>query len=166
MASQAVGPSSAQPSAQNSEDARDSKRSAREQFDRFYKQELVIQSAAMPKDELPSCTALFDKCLQCFALFPQFRHVYRHGHFSDCADKVDDFKACLTLRGLDADEKYRAWIERRAELAARKRLSKQSVEEFWTIRTGRDGRVIDEEFESPEFPDGHNATKSDSQDRR
>ena len=93
-------PTSAPSSAQKSEDVRVTQRSAREQYERFYQQELVIQSAAMPKEEQPSCTALFDKCLQCFALFPQFRHVYRYGGFSDCADKIDDFKACLSLRGL------------------------------------------------------------------
>ncbi|CAD6892489.1 unnamed protein product [Tilletia caries] len=140
--------------------ARDETRSTRERFERLLKQELAIQSAAMSKDEMPSCTTLFDRCLSCFALFPQLNAIYRHGSFSSCEDKVDDWKACLSLRGLDPDEKYRAWIQRRAEMAARKRMSKQTTEDVWTFRFTPDGHVVDPEHESDDFPNPISTTPS------
>ncbi|KAE8270108.1 hypothetical protein A4X09_0g2227 [Tilletia walkeri] len=132
--------------------ARDETRATRERFSRLLKQELAIQAAGMSKDEMPSCTTLFDRCIQCFALFPQLNAIYRHGTFSNCEDKLDDWKACLSLRGLDSDEKYRAWIQRRAEMAVRKRMSKQSTEEVWNFRLAADASVVDPDHESEEFP--------------
>ncbi|KAK0534206.1 hypothetical protein OC834_001993 [Tilletia horrida] len=131
---------------------RDETRAQREMFERLVKQELVIQAAAMSKDEMPSCTKLFDRCLSCFALFPQLNAIYRHGSFSACEDKVDDWKACLTLRGLDPDEKYKAWIQRRAEIAAHKRMGKQSTEDIWSFRLTPDGTYVDPEHENEVFP--------------
>ncbi|KAL9941011.1 hypothetical protein V8E36_000499 [Tilletia maclaganii] len=131
---------------------RDQSRAERDRFQRVVQQELVIQAASMSKEEMPSCTKLFDEVVRCYALFPQIRHIYRYGNISDCADKSDNWKACLMLRGLDGEEKYKAWIQRRAEIAAHKRLSKESTEEVWSFRTGPHGEVVDPDHASETFP--------------
>lgn len=97
------------------------------------KEEEVIQGAAMTLDEIPTCMSLFDTWASCFALGPQFKHVYRYGHPNNCKPKLEDFKYCLTLKGLSPEERRNTWIQRRAEAAATKRLS-QSSEDVWTLR--------------------------------
>jgi hypothetical protein len=46
---------------------------------------------------------------------------------------MDDFKFCLTLKALHPEEQREAWIRRRAEWWANRRLSKSS-EDVWDIR--------------------------------
>jgi hypothetical protein len=98
------------------------------------KEEEVIQGAAMTQEEVPSCMTLFDTWASCFALGPQLKHVYRYGYPNDCKPKIEDFKYCLTLKGVTAEERRDIWIRRRAEASATKRLS-QSSEDVWSMRT-------------------------------
>ena len=67
------------------------------------------------------------------ALRSQVKAIYRYGGRPQCADKMDDFKFCLTLKALHPEEQREAWIKRRAEWWARRRLAKSS-EDVWDIR--------------------------------
>ncbi|KDN39240.1 hypothetical protein K437DRAFT_270342 [Tilletiaria anomala UBC 951] len=95
--------------------------------------ERILQAAALPLANMPSCMNLFDKWATCFALGPQARALYRYGTFQDCKDKLDDFKFCLTLKGMSNEERRQVWIERRAEQSAAKRLQSSS-EDVWDLR--------------------------------
>lgn len=89
----------------------------------------------MSPNDVPSCMNLFDRWATCFALVPQFRNVYRYGTFNDCAGKLDDFKFCLTLKGLDDAQRREAFIERKARQMARRRLpGGDTSEAIWEIR--------------------------------
>jgi hypothetical protein len=98
------------------------------------KQEETIQGAAMSVDEVPTCMTLFDTWAKCFALGPQIKHVYRYGLPNDCKPKLEDFKYCLTLKGLSPEERREIWIRKRAEAMATKRLTISS-EDVWTMRS-------------------------------
>lgn len=87
----------------------------------------------MGTEEVPTCMTLFDTWAACFALGPQLKHVYRYGGANNCKPKLEDFKYCLTLKGLSAEERRETWIQRRAEAAASKRLTRSS-EDVWTLR--------------------------------
>ncbi|PWN26237.1 hypothetical protein BDZ90DRAFT_233369 [Jaminaea rosea] len=122
-------------------------------YDKLVAQERVIQSAAMPQAETPSCLNLFDRWATCFALTPQFTHVYRYGVFNDCADKLDDFKFCLTLKGLDRAQRHEAFVERKARAMATRRMpGGDTSEEIWTLRQDNAGNgVVDPTFVDPAF---------------
>lgn len=47
---------------------------------------------------------------------------------------MEDFKFCMSLKSFDEDEKRNAWIRRRAEWWAHRRLDKSS-EHVWDMRT-------------------------------
>jgi hypothetical protein len=66
-------------------------------------------------------------------LASQLKSLYRHGHISRCSDKLDDFKFCLSTRTMHPDERREAWIRRRAEWWARRRLARSS-EGVWEVR--------------------------------
>lgn len=104
-----------------------------DKWENTVKEELILQAAAMPAKEVPSCMTLFDTWASCFALGPQFKHIYRYGYPNDCKPKLEDFKYCLTLKGKSEEERRAIWIRRRAEAAATKRLS-QSSEDVWSMR--------------------------------
>ena len=53
---------------------------------------------------------------------------------AECAYKAEDFKFCMSSKGLHPEEKRDAWIRRRAEWWAQRRLTKSS-EDIWDIRT-------------------------------
>lgn len=75
------------------------------------------------------------------ALVPQLRNVYRFGTFNNCTAKLEDFKFCLTLRGIDTAHKRQAFIERRARQMARRRMpGGDTSEEVWR---SRDDPIID-----------------------
>lgn len=97
-------------------------------------EELAFHKASIPPTDMPSCTNLFDKWAQCFSLAHQIKAVYRTGHFNECKDKLDNFKFCLTQKGSSKEERYEAYIQRRAEQSAAKRLSQQSSENIWSYR--------------------------------
>ena len=64
----------------------------------------------------------------------QLTSLYRYGHMSVCGPKLEEFKFCMSLKGLHPEERRDAWIRRRAEWWARRRLEKSS-EDVWDIRT-------------------------------
>lgn len=63
----------------------------------------------------------------------QVRSLYRYGHMAECAQKWTDFKFCLTLRALSADERRAAWLRHRAEWWATRRTTGSS-EDVWEVR--------------------------------
>ena len=64
----------------------------------------------------------------------QARSLYRYGEMATCAPKLEDFKFCMSLKGVHPEEKRDLWIRRRAEWWARRRASKSS-EDVWDVRT-------------------------------
>ena len=64
----------------------------------------------------------------------QIKSLYRFGHrTTDCDRKFNEFKFCLTLKVMHPEERREAWIRRRAEWWAHRRLGKSS-ENVWDIR--------------------------------
>ena len=49
---------------------------ANRDFETLRREELVLEAAANPPEDIPSCLTLFDKWLTCYALGEQFRSVY------------------------------------------------------------------------------------------
>jgi len=101
--------------------------------------------------ETPGCLQLFETwmacncervprsvpilCLMSFqAIRSQVKAIYRYGGRPQCGQKMDDFKFCLTLKALHEEEQRLAWIKRRAEWWANRRLDRSS-EDVWDIRT-------------------------------
>ena len=63
----------------------------------------------------------------------QLRSLYRYGEMATCSPKLEEFKFCMSLKSMDPDEKRDAWIRRRAEWWATRRLAKGS-EDVWDAR--------------------------------
>jgi hypothetical protein len=104
---------------------------------------------------MPKCLTLFDNFLLCYcpshpfqsrfhllrlltlsretALASQVKSVYRHGAPRDCTPKFEDFKFCMSVKGLSEEKKEEVWIRRRAEWWAERRLGKSS-EDVWEAR--------------------------------
>ena len=53
---------------------------------------------------------------------------------AECTYKLEDFKHCMSSKSMHPQEKYDAWIRRKAEWWARRRMSKSS-EDVWEVRT-------------------------------
>ncbi|KAJ9479642.1 Early meiotic induction protein 1 [Pseudozyma hubeiensis] len=104
------------------------------QYERFLAEDVLYHKASTPISEMPSCTDMFDRWASCFALGPQLKAVYRYGGVQDCKEKMDDFKHCLTMKGMTQEEKYEEWITRKAERTAERRLGKGSAENVWVLR--------------------------------
>lgn len=51
-----------------------------------------------------------------------------------CSPKLEEFKFCMSLKGMHPEEKRDVWIRRRAEWWARRRAHKSS-EDVWDVRT-------------------------------
>jgi hypothetical protein len=114
-------------------------------------EEAYLRRVHPTPSDVPSCMSLLDDFLACngpsrdsfekpqshvpiFAVLGfQFKSLYRYGHMSVCDRKLDDFKFCMSLKSLHPEEKRDAWIRRRAEWWANRRLSKSS-EDVWEIR--------------------------------
>jgi hypothetical protein len=64
----------------------------------------------------------------------QVKSLYRHARSADCAYKLEDFKVCLSNKNLSPEDRRDAWIRRRAEWWAHRRLGKSS-EDVWEMRT-------------------------------
>lgn len=64
----------------------------------------------------------------------QAKAVYRFGEPRNCSRKLDDFKFCMTLKSQSQEDKDEAWVQRRAEWWARRRLEPSS-EDVWEART-------------------------------
>ena len=103
-------------------------------YESLVAEDMAYHKASTPVSEMPSCTNLFDKWAQCFALGPQLKAIYRYGGLQDCRGKLDDFKFCLTLKGMTQEQKYEAWIRRKSEKTAEKRLGRESAENVWELR--------------------------------
>ncbi|KAI6110610.1 hypothetical protein EDD16DRAFT_1486261 [Pisolithus croceorrhizus] len=86
-------------------------------------------------DDIPGCLSLLDGFLMCHVLNAQFKSLYRYGRMSECGDKLEAFKFCLSLKSMHPEQKRDAWIRRRAEELAAKRLGKSS-ENVWEVRAG------------------------------
>ncbi|GAA6000736.1 EMI1 family protein [Rhodotorula paludigena] len=97
-------------------------------------EELPIQRHAVAMEGgMPSCLTLFDNFLLCYSLASQIKSVYRHGTPRDCMPKFEDFKFCMSVKGLSEERKEEVWVRRRAEWWARRRLGKSS-EDVWDAR--------------------------------
>lgn len=64
----------------------------------------------------------------------QMRSLYRYGEMATCSPKLEEFKYCMSLKGMHPEEKRDVWIRRRAEWWARRRTHKSS-EDVWDVRT-------------------------------
>ncbi|KAN0065242.1 hypothetical protein ACQY0O_001739 [Thecaphora frezii] len=106
-------------------------------YTQILEEEKAFHRASLDPKDMPSCTDFFDRWASCFALGPQLKSVYRFGTGQDCKDKLDDFKYCLTLKGKSQQERYDAWIQRKAHKTALKRMGPESSENVWEFR--RDG---------------------------
>ncbi|GAA5874364.1 hypothetical protein JCM3774_005017 [Rhodotorula dairenensis] len=97
-------------------------------------EELPIQrhSVAM-QGGMPSCLTLFDQFFLCYSLGSQIKSVYRHGTPRDCMPKFEDFKFCMSIKGVSNERRDELWVRRRAEWWARRRLGKSS-EDVWNAR--------------------------------
>lgn len=69
----------------------------------------------------------------CAVVGSQVKSVYRHGRMSECRDKMEDFKFCMSLKSMEPEAKRDVWIRRRAEWWANRRLGKSS-ESVWDVR--------------------------------
>ncbi|CDO70243.1 hypothetical protein BN946_scf184942.g43 [Trametes cinnabarina] len=88
-------------------------------------------------EDIPGCMKLFDDFLLCNGKYPSIRLVrslYRYGETATCKPKLEDFKFCMSVKGMHPEEKRDLWIRRRAEWWARRRMHKSS-EDVWDIRT-------------------------------
>ncbi|OSX62715.1 hypothetical protein POSPLADRAFT_1140715 [Postia placenta MAD-698-R-SB12] len=104
-------------------------------FQTAAKQEEAYLRAVHPTPEdIPGCMKLFDDFLACNIMGVQLKSLYRYGHMSVCDHKLDDFKFCMSIKNMHPEEKRDAWIHRRAEWWARRRLERSS-EDVWDIRT-------------------------------
>lgn len=63
----------------------------------------------------------------------QMKSLYRYGHMAECGQKLEDLKFCMSNKSLHPEEKYEAWIRRRAEWWAKRRMTRSS-EDVWKIR--------------------------------
>ncbi|OJT04769.1 hypothetical protein TRAPUB_4563 [Trametes pubescens] len=101
----------------------------------FVKQEEEYLRKVHPTPEdVPGCMKLFDDFLLCNVMSSQARSLYRYGEMATCTPKLEEFKFCMSLKGVHPEEKRDIWIRRRAEWWARRRASKSS-EDVWDVRT-------------------------------
>ncbi|CEQ40701.1 SPOSA6832_02355, partial [Sporobolomyces salmonicolor] len=64
---------------------------------------------------------------------PPVKSVYRHGVPRDCSPKFEDFKFCMSVKGLSEQKREEVWVKRRAEWWARRREGRSS-EDVWEAR--------------------------------
>lgn len=122
-------------------------------FDKVVEQEVVRLRALHPTPEdIPGCVSLFDDYLacngECIGAVPswltlmdcfekvirsQVKNIYRYGERTKCDQKFAGFKYCLTTKVMHPEERREAWIRRRAEWWATRRLG-QSSENVWDMR--------------------------------
>ncbi|KAK7472791.1 hypothetical protein VKT23_000899 [Stygiomarasmius scandens] len=104
-------------------------------FEKTVQQEQAYLRLVHPTpEETPTCFNLFDTYLSCNAARSQIKSYYRHGEGTQCGTKLEDWKFCLGLKSLEPDQYREAWIRRRAEWWAQRRLGKSS-EDVWEMRT-------------------------------
>jgi len=64
----------------------------------------------------------------------QLKSIYRFGEMAHCSTKWNEFKFCMSIKGLHPEQRRDAWIRHRAEWWARRRLGSGS-ENVWEQRT-------------------------------
>jgi hypothetical protein len=64
----------------------------------------------------------------------QLKSIYRFGEMARCSAKWNEFKFCMSIKGLHPEQRRDAWIRHRAEWWARRRLGSSS-ENVWEMRT-------------------------------
>ncbi|KAF8482757.1 hypothetical protein DFH94DRAFT_626771 [Russula ochroleuca] len=82
---------------------------------------------------IPACMTAFDDFLSCNILGTQLKSIYRFGEMAHCSAKWNEFKFCMSVKGLHPEQWRDAWILRRAECWARPRLGLSS-ENVWEMR--------------------------------
>jgi hypothetical protein len=102
---------------------------------------------------IPACMTAFDDFLSCNSmptvlssllvpgiltqlksvLGTQLKSIYRFGEMAHCSAKWNEFKFCMSVKGLHPEQWRDAWILRRAECWARPRLGLSS-ENVWEMR--------------------------------
>jgi Protein of unknown function (DUF3128) len=115
-------------------------------------EEVRLRKAHPTTDDVPSCMSLLDDFLSCngmsskilplcwitsicpSVLGVQLKSLYRYGERSKCGYKMEDFKFCMSNKSLHPEQKRDAWIHRRAEWWATRRMTKSS-EDVWEMRT-------------------------------
>ncbi|KAF8492345.1 hypothetical protein F5888DRAFT_1619059 [Russula emetica] len=85
-------------------------------------------------EDIPTCMSVFDDFLSCNILGTQLKSIYRFGEMAHCSAKWNEFKFCMSIKGLHPEQRRDAWIRRRAEWWARRRLGLSS-ENVWEMRT-------------------------------
>jgi len=104
-------------------------------FETLVSQEVARLRKVHPTTEdVPSCMKLFDDFLACNILGVQMKSLYRYGEMSKCGSKMEDFKFCMSNKSLHPEERRDAWIQRRADWWAKRRITKSS-EDIWELRT-------------------------------
>ncbi|GAA5869098.1 hypothetical protein JCM8547_008697 [Rhodosporidiobolus lusitaniae] len=104
-------------------------------FESLVEEEIPIQRHSVEMEGgMPKCLTLFDNFLLCYSLASQIKSVYRHGAPRDCTPKFEDFKFCMSVKGLSEEKREEVWVRRRAEWWAERRLGKSS-EDVWEART-------------------------------
>ncbi|KAI0051172.1 hypothetical protein FA95DRAFT_1485886 [Auriscalpium vulgare] len=84
-------------------------------------------------EDIPSCMTLFDEFLSCNMVGKQFRALYRFGEMAHCTPKFNEFKFCMSVKGLHPEQRRDEWIRHRAEWWARRRVGTSS-ESVWDVR--------------------------------
>jgi hypothetical protein len=121
-------------------------------FDKIVKEEIArLQLLHPTPDDIPGCISTFDEYLACngekgrFSDFnstlttphpvirTQIKNIYRFGERTKCDRKFQDFKFCLSMKTMYPEERRDAWIRRRAEWWASRRLGRSS-EDVWDVR--------------------------------
>ncbi len=64
----------------------------------------------------------------------QLKSIYRFGEMAHCSTKWNEFKFCMSIKGLHPEQRRDTWIRHRAEWWARRRLGSSS-ENVWEKRT-------------------------------
>ncbi|KAI0302483.1 hypothetical protein BC826DRAFT_1089647 [Russula brevipes] len=85
-------------------------------------------------EDTPTCMTVFDDFLACNVLANQLRTLYRFGETARCSAKWNEFKFCMSIKGLHPEQRRDVWIRHRAEWWARRRLGLSS-ENVWEMRT-------------------------------
>lgn len=84
--------------------------------------------------DIPTCTNLLDTVFACHAVRNQIKSLYRYGERRPCGEKIEDFKFCMSTKWMEEDERYEAWIKRRAMWWAKRRVQEPSTEDVWQVR--------------------------------
>lgn len=78
-----------------------------------------------------SCRSAFDELFRCYSLPSQAFQFYRYGERKQCADRLNEFRFCLSARGMESDARRKAIQE---ELKSREQANNGS-ERIWKRRT-------------------------------